>query len=174
MVTLVEFLEARIAEDQAVAEAADPGTWAFADDFEMHGVGNIVSQTADGQQFNIAYDHDREAGYGAVDVDNATHIVRWDPARVLAECAAKRKVIDLHRMALGDGTEFKRGGFWEQVQVVGCVNCTVCSITGDVCIIEGPCETLLALAAPYASHEQFDPAWLPEVQVETGGGLGDH
>lgn len=164
--TLVEFLEARLADDEQptwelVPYECEPGCCAPAG-YVGHRClicrdtsfgGTVEAITA------IAEEH-----------DESIH----RRARVLAECAAKRKVIDLHRMALGDGTEFKRGGFWEQVQVVGCVNCTVCSITGDVCIIEGPCETLLALAAPYASHEQFDPAWLPEVQVETGGGLGDH
>ncbi len=65
--TLVEFLRARLAEDDAAARAFGIGVWSVA-----------------GPQ--------------------AEHIARWDPARVLAECEAKRRIIEQVR-------DVKWGGF---------------------------------------------------------------
>jgi Family of unknown function (DUF6221) len=62
----------------------------------------------------------------------AEHIVRHDPARTLLEVAAKRRIIAMHREnAIGD--------------------CRRCG--------EGPCETLRALALPYADCPGYLPTW---------------
>lgn len=63
--------------------------------------------------------------------------------RVLAECAAKRRIAELHaRCDLHDrpGDE-----------------CDACQRCGDGSL--WPCDTLLAVAAVYADHPDFDPAW---------------
>lgn len=67
------------------------------------------------------------------------HQMRWYPARVLAECEAKRRIVALHEPG---------GGAW----------CT------SACEGESPagCDTLRALALPYAEHPDFDPAWKVE------------
>lgn len=83
---------------------------------------------------------DRDAWHG-IHVDSATvvatHINRWDPARVLAEVAAKRELLALH----DDGGR-------------DCVTC------GDAGVVGYPCPTARALVAPFASRAGFDPSWL--------------
>jgi Family of unknown function (DUF6221) len=62
----------------------------------------------------------------------------YTPARVLAECTAQRAIIEIHRFDEGDS---------------------------DPCDAHDPdfrsvdCDTLLLLAAPYASHPDFEPVW---------------
>jgi hypothetical protein len=73
--TLAEFLLARIAEDQAVADSAD-------------GPDGIYPDTWWGQPGNKWAD-DRP-----VPLQDANHIARHDPARVLAECEAKRDIVE--------------------------------------------------------------------------------
>lgn len=89
---LVEFLLARVAEDEAVARAATVTPWWY-----------------DPSKFN-SVDHEEsvfagERGPGAITVcstgpcddlesmADANHIARHDPTRVLAECKAKRQLI---------------------------------------------------------------------------------
>lgn len=81
---LTDFLLARIAEDEAVARAATggdrTGNWWL--DPDEGGVSEV--SCLDVQGFITA-----------VDVD-AAHVVQHSPARVLAECEAKRRMIDQH------------------------------------------------------------------------------
>jgi hypothetical protein len=65
-----------------------------------------------------------------LDGDLADHIARWDPARVLAECEAKRRIVEAYR---GDvsGTP-SVDAFW---------------------------YAMVCAAAPYADHPDYDPAW---------------
>lgn len=71
--TLTEFLLARIAEDEAKALRITPGRIAA----NGHWRANSI-------EFGSA--HDRET---------TAHIIRWDPARVLAECEAKRQIVQI-------------------------------------------------------------------------------
>jgi hypothetical protein len=86
--TIIEFLEARIDEDEARAFAAN--AWA------SHG----------GPTQWIGQPGDRLVGrLGA----GGPHIAAWSPHRVLAECAAKRSMIDLYRNgAVGEVFEGQR------------------------------------------------------------------
>lgn len=79
---ILDFLHARIDEDEAIAKAihTDP-TWVYDD---TSGVGGIVYETGDG-----AWIADK---VGPV---NGAHITRQDPARTLREVAAKRAIIDI-------------------------------------------------------------------------------
>lgn len=65
-----------------------------------------------------------------------------DPARVLADIAAKRAIVELH----ADTHE-----------------CTGPTLVSDPDLQEGdyggPCTTLRLLAQPFAEHPDFDPAW---------------
>lgn len=81
--TITEFLEARIAEDEAVAEHARSTGW-----FAEHNIQGRMME-----------------GYGLL---VAEYLVRLDPVRVLAECAAKRvflgeweRVVKEHYRAYG-------------------------------------------------------------------------
>ena len=124
--TLTDFLLARIAEDEAVARAA----------------------TDDGIQANGQHAHWREGPRGdcgccsrvvglGVDVDDrqAPHVARHDPARVLAECEAKRRIVGL--IGVADSPEVHVDAF--------------------------VCAQLAArhLALPYADHPDYREAWRP-------------
>lgn len=125
---ITEFLLARIAEDGHAARAWKGGRWEVG-----------VEETGDGE--NAYYvvrepgsDHwvaDVDAGYGA-----ARHITLHDPVRVLAECAAKRRIVEMHREGPGGGycSRCDREPVW-------------------------PCITLRALASVYADHRDYDLAW---------------
>jgi hypothetical protein len=129
-VTIAEFLEARIAEDEAGARSAldgifDDGVWTTAEDWgggncRVHGKGIII------------YDE------GGHDEEQAAHIARWDPARVLAECAAKRAVISN----------------------VGPYSCDQAHPQFDVYHPDGHLSPVLrALAAVYSDHPDYDKDW---------------
>lgn len=80
---IVEFLKQRIAWDEALAEAAidDHPHWLA--------MGHDLYQ----------YEGGVSSGYLAVDrraPQGVEHIANWDPARVLAECQAKRAIIARH------------------------------------------------------------------------------
>ena len=81
--TITEFLEARISEDEALAEAAS---------VSMHG-----------QHHAESWDY---ASYVLGSERDATEaqdrfITEWWPSRVLAECAAKRAVVTSYRSCVG-------------------------------------------------------------------------
>ena len=115
---LVEFLEARIAEDETGARQAI--------------------------ELRQAHPHDGERKIAG---DVAESDWEFTPQRLLAECEAKRRIIAAHDygwVSLAPGKPEER----------------VC----DTCATSGtwdpwPCPTLRALAAPFSSHPDFDPAW---------------
>lgn len=78
--TITEFLDQRLAEDEAAAAAADTGTvWVaskYGDGVCHEGGAQIVVGT-----------------YGYMDDGTAEHITRHQPARELREAAAKRAII---------------------------------------------------------------------------------
>jgi hypothetical protein len=111
--TLAEFLEARISEDEAIARAASEPDWSV--------VGNSLA--------------------------GARFIAHHDPARVLAECEAKRSIITEHQPVDCGNVRHPNG-----------VHCSVCEYD-DIERGWWPCPTLRFLAAPYSSHSDFDPSW---------------
>lgn len=66
----------------------------------------------------------------------------FDPARVLAECEAKRRIVALHD-----------GAHECSVYVRGEVDNCAWVERGD------SCSTLRLLALPYADHPDYDPSW---------------
>lgn len=81
-----------------------------------------------------------------------------DPARVLAQVAAMRAIVDLHRPE-------------ENVDREGMIQCDHCarlchSESGLMCEqpqdAPFPCPTVRHLAAIWADHEAYDPAWAPD------------
>ena len=78
--TITDFLLARIYEDEAIASRA-PGDreWEADPSQANPEIGQVVS-------------NDGAVASGVLR-DDAHHIARWDPARVLAECAAKRRIV---------------------------------------------------------------------------------
>lgn len=102
--TVTDFVLARIAEDEAVARAAGPdgrplgGHWVsrYPDqpDYHMYGEYGWFISGADVET------DDSEWGKSVAD-----HITRHDPARVLAQCAAMRKIVELAKVYDSTGLE---------------------------------------------------------------------
>ena len=111
MTDLAQFILARIAEDETAAleaeEARGSRGWLLADDM---------------------------VDYGATPPAVAEHIARHDPARVLAECEAKRRIVEL------------------------------CEIVADLPDVDTSAFTLALntledLARPYADHPDHRADW---------------
>jgi len=83
--TITEFLDARIAEDEAAAKSATNAPW------DLMGGNEWLYPFG----FSIGSDDDIRGS-------DAEHIARHDPARVLAECSAKRAIIAAHKRQEND------------------------------------------------------------------------
>ena len=123
--TITEFLLARIAEDEAAAQAASTGPWVW--------VGEAAEDSAflyagDNEPVIAAYGNHTEGYIECSDADRS-YIARHDPARVLAECKAKRALIAI----LTPGQEIWDGTRWA-----------------------GPLDIM---AAVYKDHPNYDPEW---------------
>ena len=131
---LAEWLLERIAEDEEVARAAAEqaqrwrGKPPVADwSVVLRDYGGIEVWEAGGDE-----------GDG---IDSITeHMERWDPARALAECEAKRRIVEKHSF-----------GWVEHGAYRTCIEDNY----------EWPCHTLRLLALPYADRDGYDPAWRP-------------
>ncbi|WP_277345176.1 DUF6221 family protein [Rhodococcoides fascians] len=101
----MEFLKARLDEDEQVAMTAangkpeNYGRWDYGGgDYHAPGRGEVYAPDASGPDSTGFMDYhyvtcDSEGLLPAVETEQATHIVRHDPARVLREVAAKRRLI---------------------------------------------------------------------------------
>ena len=118
MIDLPDFLLARIAEDEAAAREAAVMPYGE----EIGWIGHVFSSERDSTP---AQDE---------------HITRWDPDRVLAECDAKRQVVDVYR-ALAVRRHDVGSIRWHEVSAY---------------------ETVLRqLALPYADHPDYRSEWRP-------------
>jgi hypothetical protein len=127
--TLTEFLAARLDEDQAAAEALKVERWVLDNEWVFGETSADVIASLNNDQLSTA---------------TGEHIARHDPARVLAEVDAKRRILELH----ADGHEcptFDREIGGEPVT----------GYYGD------DCPTLRRLALPHADHPDYDPEWQP-------------
>lgn len=95
MTDLADFLLARIAEDVAVAVAATDGPWRY-DPNKIHvgdGEESVFTGPAGAEAVCVASTGPGDDPQSMMD---ALHIARWDPARVLAECEAKKAIVAWH------------------------------------------------------------------------------
>lgn len=130
MSDLDDFFLARIAEDEAAARAATPGPWEV-----QNGAPSLVYGDPPHGVFVC------NTGVGGRQVhDDATHIARWDPARVLAECDAKRRMLEALRY-LAELPEGMTMPDRESAMLL------------DVAVG--------AMAAVYADHPDFREEWRP-------------
>lgn len=130
---LVAFLRARLDEDERIARAATPGPW----EQTPERVGFLASE----EYWDVVDCSGTPAAR-----ENAEHIARHDPARVLADIDAKRQLIALHqeKQEQGYGSDF----------------CAECGF-GEVSQSYYPCGTLRLLALPYAGHPDYREEWRP-------------
>jgi hypothetical protein len=161
-VTLTEFLLARITEDEAVAQQASKTGRLPVPSRGTEGYEAVVRSKwrvtpgAPGVKIEpengwCIYGPLSEGGDndGGADEFTAPHIARWDPARVFAECEAKRRIVAAHPMKYLDR--------WD------CSVCDACANEfNDYWIVGGgPCPTLILLALPYADHPDYQESWKP-------------
>lgn len=129
--TLAEFLLARIAADEAKARDATPGPWRASD-----GERNVYES---GEHANAAV---AVGPYGCDVGASAEHIARHDPARVLAEVDAKRRIVT-------------------QFQTVTGPDEPIISPEYDDGYIDALDYVMKLLALPYAGHRDYRPEWRP-------------
>lgn len=122
--TIVEFLLARIAEDEAVASEVLVKTG------ERPWLAPRYYEDAAGSSPTAYFDMDYNQGGFVVSA-----------SRVLAECAAKRRIVARHAPG-------------EFADAPGEYFCTLTPTWGF-----WPCADLLDLAQAYSSHPDFDLAW---------------
>ena len=133
--TLTEFLLARIAEDEAVARAVieadySDGIWHW----DMHRAKPYRSALVDNRGVVVLPPKNDDV-YPSKNV--ADHIARHNPARVLAECEAKRRIV---------------GMFESREEQAHESNAVAAHATGLLLAMK-------CLATVYADHPDFDEAW---------------
>lgn len=139
MTELVDWLRQQLDEDERVALAAHANVW------------NAEASRHD-SEFVIVPDF-TPSGVGVVfGAKNAQHIANWDPARVLAEVEAKRRILDEH--------PHEPAAPWGTAMVTS-VGCATCHDRGEGVIGKGWCRTARLLAQPYAGR----PGWREEWSV---------
>jgi len=140
---IVEFLTARLDDDEAVAKAAGVGPRDKWRTIEWY----------DGQFENgltVSVDVHGVAGAPVTSRGNllradGEHIARHDPARVLAEVAAKRRIMERH-FADQDGS---------------CVGCGFNSVEERSVEDINACPELRDMASVYDSHPDHKQEWKP-------------
>lgn len=150
MSDLTDFLLARLSEDEGAARQAGGGSWR-ANPVEPLPAGHpyaglkrpgvataweVADPTRPGNRHSQTFLRVPNGVYGYDDVIG--HVARHDPARILAECEAKRQIVEWH-------TE----GHY----------CTDLGAMESWYLSDNPCPTVLALAQPYADHPDFREEW---------------
>lgn len=130
MSDLVTWLRARLDEDERIAKAAflrhSPNDDRWAGDF---GSGMKVRTGAGHLVVSHSWPNEID------------HIARWDPARVLAEVEAKRRILDVYEWQVANPSSGETGHWYQK---------------GGIAALEG---ALRSLAAVYADRPGYDPAW---------------
>ncbi|MGA4726281.1 DUF6221 family protein [Micromonospora taraxaci] len=141
----ITWMRAQLDDDERVAREATWGPWEVGPTFggrdnrvyvkpEGPGIDTIGTCVIAGQVANTPQ-------YRA----NAQHIARHDPARVLAEVDAKRRILDAHPIEYSKVSEY-----------------TDCAACVDVDSYDAyPCLTVRLLALPYADRPGYRDEWRP-------------
>lgn len=131
---LIAFLRARLDDDERIARAATDGPWTIRS-LGRHDLSTVVK----GVELLAQIDGSRAAS-------NSVHMAVHDPARVLAEVDAKRRILDAYEEVAAKFTES-----WSAVvaydRLAGAMN----SLR----------RTIELLALPYADHPDYQDAWRP-------------
>lgn len=146
--TLVEFLEARIAEEEAGAHAAGGQDW-----YLVLVPPPAMRRTPDEETHWSVDSPASLVSYEVTSRGKAGHIADWSPARVLADCKAKRAVMDCIF-----AYEYKIDGEWACCHSAGEIRAGECEATPVDEI-----EALRALALPYADHPDYQKKWKEEL-----------
>ena len=134
MVNIVEFLRARLAADEAAARACAevfPSPWDVSDR------GHTAFVRADEPDYRVVVELEQSTAIDGWLGDRLDHIARHDPARVLREVEAKRRI----------------------VAHIAIVTRSPWPISVSSAYIADLNHLLQLLALPYADHPDFDPSW---------------
>jgi hypothetical protein len=133
------FLRDRLDEDYEAARAAGGDDWRRQD----HPSDTIAIYDSKGEP--VVYDE------GSPTEEQQDHIARQNPARVLAEVKAKRRLVEEHKPA--------RPHYLPRREL-GCVTCSTAQ-AWDEKANEANCLTLRLLALPYADYPDYREEWRP-------------
>lgn len=146
---LMQFLRARLDEDDAAVRAAswdewDGSHWTAHHREQYDGRWAVIDRAGEGVIPTVAPQAADDAGV-------AQHIARHDPARTLREVEAKRRIV---RQAFEHAA--KIDGEW------GCCHDAE-AIEAGLCEKQQPnsLPLLRLLALPYADHPDYRPEWRP-------------
>ena len=144
--TIVEFLEARLAEDEAIANAGAQSfsdTWTFDNGEEAarreeasKGGRFGANPRVDGITSGCRYNSESEM----------KHIARHDPARALAEVAAKRAILTQEETARSQFEHVKSSTTYPAIEV----------LIGQVAALA---TVIRHLASAYADHPDYQQEW---------------
>jgi hypothetical protein len=143
MSDLIEFLRARLDEEAEVARAAminSGGEWAQVDPVRA------PCRVEDTTRGYVVVNDD-----GWTTSEQAAHIARHDPARVLAEVEAKRRIIALWKAADDDAAGERRYADSYDTGVSG----------WPMGREDAFSDALRLLAFPYANHPDYRAEWAP-------------
>lgn len=133
MQALIDFLNARLDETEMWANRCAevyPTPWYVSER------GHCATVKANEPGFSVVAGVDQsQATPGCWPGEHLEHIVNHDPARVLADVKAKRRIVDAHRSGFPDEDRYAVG--WHDMRV----------------------NALYWLAAVYADHPDYDPNW---------------
>lgn len=155
---IVAFIQARLAEDEQLAREATPGRWeAFSNNpdvgFEIAADQSPAHRPKTQKRWVVG----GESGGGVYDEPDANHIARHHPARVLAEIAAKRRVLARHCRADRADHIYR-----ERIPIYMCVGCEY-EPTWDDPQPRTPdindCPELRDLAAIWNGHPDYQERW---------------
>lgn len=126
---LLTWLRAQLDDDEQVARKATSAPW-------------LVTASTDGTLADVVPVTSSFEDY-CCDRDDAEHIARWNPDRVLAEVAHKRRILQWVQDRLVDAEDFPQNDAYR------------------VEAIEATVLHLRWLAAPYAGREGYRDEWKP-------------
>jgi hypothetical protein len=153
-VDLSTWLLEQIAEDEADAKDSLPGPWRVTEWPSAQASGRWVVTSRYDPKFVAEF-----LDYGD-DRRMAHHVARHDPTRVLAECDAKRRIIERHQpVKQWFGHEPNR-----RVIGVVCSTCIVADEPAQDCYhveADWPCVEIRDLAAVFADHPGYREEWRP-------------
>lgn len=154
--TITEFIGARLAEDEAIANAACPGPW--------EAVPYIYGPPEDGwgepQDYEIdsidgaVVTHQPHEGGGVCGPANAAHIASQDPGRTLRDITAKRAIVADY---LDCAKAYRDGSGWPDVMRAA---------------RDAHWRALMHLAARWNDHPDYQTEWAPYDRHRLPQGMG--
>ncbi len=87
----------------------------------------------------------------------APHFAHWDPARVIAECEAKQRLLDLHPTYAQEPYRIEGGQMYYPPDPYYCD----CQCPDGIIQGHEPCPTKRFLALPYVNDRDYREEWRP-------------